>query len=449
MTAHPFIAEHPFLARIRSSAWIGRIGHVQRILPTYIEADGPNVPLGTLCRIEVSRQPGQALAPPILAEVVSVNPGSVILVPFDDDVHTFAGALVEACQDADLAPVGDDLLGRAVDPLGRPIDGKGAIHSGSLAPRTRLATAPLDRAPPKRVFETGIRAIDAFLTLGEGQRVGIFAASGVGKTSLITQLARQAKADRCVICLVGERGREVEALWSEALSEEARKTTVLVAATSDQAAAMRVRAGDYALAIAEHWRQQGQHVLLLLDSVTRLAMAMRETGLAAGEPPTLRAYTPSVFAAIPRLVERCGGLKSGGAITGILTVLSETDDIDDPISEMLKSLLDGHILLSRPLAERGHFPAIDVPRSISRMSRDLMSGQHREDAQSGVALLSTYDASRTLIESGIYVAGGSADIDRAIERRPALMQYLKQSSSEHTPLSTTTGVLKSLIEARG
>jgi len=448
MTVHPFLA-HRFLERVKSADLAGRIGQVQRILPTYIEADGPNVPLGSLCRIEASHGAGAGDTAPILAEVVSVNPGSVVLVPFEDDVRTFAGARVEACEETDLAPVGDALLGRAVDSLGRPIDGKGAIRSRNFAPLTRTATAPLDRAPPKRIFETGIRAIDAFLTLGEGQRVGIFAASGVGKTSLMTQLAQQADADRCVICLVGERGREVEALWSEALSEEARQKTTLVAATSDQAAAMRVRAGDYALAIAEHWCRQGLHVLLLLDSVTRLAMAMRETGLAAGEPPTLRAYTPSVFAAIPRLVERCGALKTGGAITGIMTVLSETDDIDDPISEMLKSLLDGHIILSRPLAERGHFPALDVPRSLSRMSRDLMEARHREDAQSGTALLSTYETSRTLIESGVYVAGANADIDRAIQRRPALMRFLQQPASERVPFATTTGALKSVVEGRG
>jgi flagellum-specific ATP synthase len=447
------MTEHRFLSRLKSAEPVKRVGRVQRILPTYIEADGPNVPRGALCRIEVlgERRSGErgAEVKPMLAEVVSVNPGSIILVPFEDDARTFAGAVVEACDEADLAPVGDALLGRAVDPLGRPIDGRGAIRSDRFVPLTRPATAPLDRVRPKRVFETGIRAMDAFLTLGEGQRVGIFAASGVGKTSLMTQLATQARADRYVVCLIGERGREVETLWSETLSEDARQKTVLVAATSDQTAAMRVRAGDYALALAETWCEQGHHVLLLLDSVTRLAMAMRETGLAAGEPPTLRAYTPSVFAAIPRLVERCGARKSGGAITGIMTVLSETDDIDDPISEMLKSLLDGHVLLSRTLAERGHFPAIDVVRSISRMSRDLMTDQHRADAQKAVAWLSTYEGSRTLIESGVYVAGANAEIDRAIERRPAVMTYLKQSSSEHVPLARSTSALKSLIEGHG
>ena len=439
------MTEHAFLERVRTADLIGRMGRVQKILPTYIEADGPNVPLGTLCHVEAVEGAGAMGTARLLAEVVSVNVNSVILVPFEDGVRTFSGARVEACPDIERAPVGDALLGRAVDALGRPLDGRGRVVSDCVVPLTPPVTPPLERRSPKRVFETGVRAIDAFLTLGEGQRVGVFAASGVGKTSLMTQLAKQGRADRCVICLVGERGREVEALWNEGLSEEARAKAVLVAATSDQAAAMRVRAGDYALALAEHWCREGHHVLLLLDSVTRLAMAMRETGLAAGEPPTLRAYTPSVFSAIPKLVERCGALKSGGAITSIMTVLSESDDIDDPISEMLKSLLDGHIILSRSLAERGHFPAIDVPRSISRLSKDLMSEQHGVDAQRAVALLSTFDASRTLIESGVYVAGSSADIDQAIARRPALMQYLQQKSTERTGLSSATEALKTLM----
>jgi len=262
------------------------------------------------------------------------------------------------------------------------------------------------------------------------------------------RIAKQVDADRCVICLVGERGREVEALWSRGLSDEAKARTTLVAATSDQTAAMRVRAGEYALTLAGHWRDQGHHVLLVLDSVTRLAMAMREIGLAAGEPPTVRAYTPGVFAAIPRLVERCGALKSGGAITAIMTVLSETDEVDDPISEMIKSVVDGHIILSRGLAEQGHYPAIDIPRSVSRLAGGLMNEKHRRDAQRAIAMLSTYDTSRTLIETGVYVAGANPEIDRCLERRPALMGFLGQTQSDRTPFATSCAALAGVVGAR-
>jgi FliI/YscN family ATPase len=290
-----------------------------------------------------------------------------------------------------------------------------------------------------------VRAIDALLTLGQGQRIGLFAAAGVGKTSLMTQLARQVDADRCVICLVGERGREVEALWNDGLSAEARAKSVLVAATSDQSAPMRARACDYALALADHWRAEGLHVVLLLDSVTRLAMALREIGLAAGEPPTVRAYTPGVFATIPKLIERCGALKGGGAITALITVLAESDEVDDPIAEMMKSLLDGHVILSRSLAEQGHFPAIDVPRSISRLATRLQPKSERETAQAAIALLSTYDQSRILIESGVYAQGSNPDLDAAIARRPAHTRFPRQPTDEHVPQPEAAAALLALL----
>ena len=414
---------HAFARRLALIDPVARSGRVTKIMPTHIEADGPNLPLGALCTIESGDLP-------VIAAVARVDRRTISLVPFEDMPRTFAGARVLAHSDDDCVPVGDAFLGRAVDALGRPIDGGAAIVTAERGRLRGTETPALERASPRERVETGIRAIDALLTIGQGQRVGLFAASGVGKTSLMTQLASQIEADRTVICLVGERGREVESLWYEGLTDEARAKTAMVAATSDQSAAMRARCCDLALALADHWRGEGHHVVLLLDSVTRLAMAMREIGLAAGEPPTVRAYTPSVFAAIPRLVERCGALRAGGAITALMTVLSETDDVDDPVSEMMKSLLDGHIILSRTLAEQGHFPAIDVPRSVSRMARALADEAERSAAQRAVALLGAYEQSRILIESGVYVAGANAELDDAIARRPALLDFLKQRPDE-------------------
>jgi len=433
------------LERIAESQTVARTGRVTRILPTYIEADGPAVARGAICAIETRVG---ARRDEVLAQVVGVNADSVILAPFETAAATFPGAVVTARPHADLAPVGDAFQGRVVDAFGRPLDGGAAIRAQAFAPLGGEPGAALERTASHEPMETGVRAIDSLLTLAQGQRVGVFAAAGVGKTSLMNQLARQVKADRCVICLVGERGREVEALWGRGLSSQAKARTVLVAATSDQAAAMRVRAADYAMALADHWRRQGHHVLFLLDSATRLAMALRETGLAAGEPPTVRAYTPGVFAAMPRLVEGCGALASGGAISAVMTVLSEGDEIDDPISEMMKSLLDGHILLSRKLAEQGHFPAIDIPRSISRLSGGLTPKAHADDVARALTLLSVYEHSRTLIETGVYVGGANPQIDAAIAARPGLTTFLRQRSDEHAvPAEAFKALAKILASA--
>jgi flagellum-specific ATP synthase len=422
------VSANALLNRLDHLDLVAKTGRVQRILPTYVEADGPAIGLGGLCAIAAGDDGTEA----VLAEVVSVSGAVVVLAPLERGSAIAPGARVTACQGVGLVAVGDVLAGRAVDALGRPIDGGPPIRAAAFEALERPAPSPLERGAPARRLETGIRALDCLLTLAQGQRVGVFAAAGVGKTSLVTQLAAQVQADRRVICLVGERGREAEELWRNGLSDEARAQSTLVVATSDETAAMRVRAGTYAVALADHWRREGHHVLLVIDSVTRLAMAMREIGLAAGEPPTVRAYTPSVFAAIPRLVERCGALRAGGATTAILTVLSETDDIDDPVSEMMKSILDGHVILSRTLAEQGRYPAIDVPRSISRMASVLHDETQRAVAQDAVATLAAYDSSRTLIESGIYVTGASTEIDRAIEKRPELSRFLRQDTGERT-----------------
>jgi flagellum-specific ATP synthase len=445
--AEPSLADHAFVQRLRSADLIRRSGRVTRILPTAIEADGPSAPLGAICSIETrTNETGPRETGSILAQVVGVDRGAVTLAPFEAAVSTFPGAEVVSLAGLSDAPVGDSFLGRVVDAFGRPLDGGGPILAEFHDPLGGSPTSPLERTTPATVLETGLRAIDGLLTLGQGQRVGVFAASGVGKTTLMGQLARGVQADRLVICLVGERGREVEALWADGLSPAAKARATLVAATADQSAAMRVRAAHYALALAAHWRARGQHVLLLLDSVTRLAMALREIGLAAGEPPTVRAYPPSVFSVLPYMVERCGALRSGGAITAILTVLAETDDVDDPITELMKSLLDGHIVLSRVLAEQGQFPAIDAPRSVSRLADAITPAGERALAREALTLLSTYETSRTLIETGVYTPGANADIDRALDRRDGLRRFLCQSPREQVSLADCRVALAAALE---
>jgi flagellum-specific ATP synthase len=342
--------------------------------------------------------------------------------------------------------VGDQFAGRAVDSMGRPIDGGDGIDAESSRSLHGEVPRPLERADPRRILTTGIRAIDGLLTLAHGQRIGLFSASGVGKTSLMEQLASQISCDRCIICLVGERGREVESIWRKLRGRDDAQKFTLVAATSDQSASLRARSASYALSLADHWRSKGEHVVILIDSATRIAMALREIGLAAGSPPTVRAYTPNVFVALPRLVERCGALASGGSITAIMTVLSETDDIDDPIVELMKSLLDGHIILSRSLAEQGHFPAIDVPRSVSRGAERLVASDHAVAMRACVALLAAYEEGRVMIESGVYKSGTNPNVDKAITIRPALIDFLRQSATEHTSLDETIKRLRSLTD---
>lgn len=398
--------------------------------------------MGTLCEVGE----GNGLIPPVVAEVVKVDIDHIALVPFGETASLAAGATVRALGEDSAIPVGDGFSGRAVDALARPIDGRGQVVTQHKAPLFGALPEPLDRATPREPIVTGIRAIDGLLTLGRGQRIGIFAASGVGKTSLIAQLARQASADRLVLCLVGERGREVDQLWSEDLPPEVRARTTMVAATSDKPAALRVRAVYQALGLARYWRARGEHVLLVVDSVTRLAMAMRENGLAAGEPPTVRAYPPSVFSAIPRVIEHCGALKAGGAISAVFTVLSESDEVDDPICELMKSLLDGHIVLSRGMAERGQFPAVDIARSVSRNMHRLVSPEQLARSRKVLGHIASYEESRTLIESGLYSAGSSPAIDAAIAAKPAIDSFLAQAIDDNCAYDSTQSSLARLAE---
>jgi flagellum-specific ATP synthase len=423
------MTDHAAVMLIRSTDPVARVGRLCRIMPTWLEAFGPGVPIGTLCGIE---RMSDAADPQFLsAEVVRVDHDRITLVPYGDVTCVAVGARVVAMSGNARLPVGMAFLGRAIDALGAPIDGGAPIVPDRFVALNPDPPAALDRETPDEILETGIRTLDGFLTLGKGQRVGIFAASGVGKTSLLSQLLRQVRADICVACLVGERGLEVEAIWSKELGGAARSRSVVVAATSDAAAALRVRAVHQAVALARYWRDQGLNVFFILDSVTRFAMALREMGLAAGEPPTLRAYTPSVFSMIPRVVEQFGALKQGGSISAVMTVLSETDDVDDPLSELMKSLLDGHILLSRPLAESGHFPAIDPLKSVSRTVPTLRTSAHRKLSQTALGLIARHESARPLIDAGLYTAGATAEIDVAIAARPALDLFMQQRDDEH------------------
>lgn len=426
------------LAAIRPAVGIGKL---TRIMPTWLEADGPNVAVGTLCMLNADDN-GKTM----YAEVVRIDASGVALVPYSETSDLALGARVEAVAGKPTLPVGMEFLGRAVDALGQAIDNGPPIQAVHHEPLNPDPPLPLDRESRNEPVETGIKAIDALMPLGSGQRIGIFAASGVGKTSLLSQLIRQVQADVCVCCLVGERGREVESIWTNELSGEARARSVLVAATSDQAAAVRVRAVHQAIAIARHFRAQGLSVFLVLDSITRFAMALREVGLAAGEPPTLRAYTPSVFSIIPRVVEQAGALRGGGSITAVMTILAETDEVDDPLSELMKSLLDGHYVLSRDLAEKGHFPAIDPLMSVSRNAHKLMSSEHRRAAQRAQSLLALYQKNRTLIDAGLYSAGTNKDIDDAIKAQPLLEAFTRQKLEEAVSAETTLAALHKAVD---
>lgn len=428
---------HPLLAHLDTLDPAAHYGHIVEIGAGFLRATGPAGGLGQVCEVASSDAAGRA-------QIVAVGERGITLVPLDPTDDFRLGARVTALFADSMFRAGDGFAGRAVDALGDPIDDLGPILDVANDRAVGIAK-PLDRLDPSEALVTGIRAIDGLLTLGVGQRIGVFAASGVGKTSLIDQLARQLDCDRCVLCLVGERGREVSGLWQTLTGGKDGSKVTMIAATSDQSPVLRVRAVEQALAIAEHWRARGEHVLLLLDSVTRYAMALREIGLAAGSPPTVRAYTPNVFSALPRVVERCGAVRGAGAITAIMTVLSETDEVDDPIVELMKSLLDGHIVLSRTLAEQGHFPAIDVLRSISRQATRLIDRNHAAALREAVALLATYDENRVMIESGIYRARSNERVDRAIASRPALTAFLRQASTERVSMSATTAALAKAI----
>ncbi len=415
-------------------------GRVVRSVGLSLTVEGLSLPVGGLCFV----YPGEGI-PRITAEVVGFQEHHLILMPYDDMRGVRPGSPVVPAGRPFLVAVSDELLGRVIDGLGRPLDGKRPLGTRSVRPLGLPLTTPLERKPINQVFVTGVRAIDGLLTLGEGQRIGIFAGSGVGKSTLLGMIARQARADVIVIALVGERGREVQEFVEHNLGPEGLRRSVVIVSTSDRPALQRIKAAWLATTIAEYFRDRGLHVALLMDSVTRFAMAQREVGLAAGEPPVAKGYTPSVYALLPSLLERAG-TGQRGAITGLYTVLVEGDDQADPIADTVRSILDGHIWLNRELAHERHFPAIDVLASVSRLMNQLVTPTHRDQSSQILEILSLYRRMRDLIAVGAYTPGAQAEVDRALRLLPRINAFLRQDPSEFSPWDVTLARLAAALE---
>ncbi|MBP7132113.1 MAG: flagellar protein export ATPase FliI [Aquabacterium sp.] len=424
-------------------------GKLVRVAGLVLEAAGLRLPVGAVCEIHSESRVEKT---PVLAEVVGFAGDRAYLMP-TAEVHGLAsGARVvpvstpvnppvlgrvnhpwRRSEDRTRhMPIGNGLLGRVVNAQGEPMDRKGPLQEVRSEPLVRRAINAMDRDPVRQSLDTGVRAINAMLTVGRGQRLGLFAGSGVGKSVLLGMMARYTQADVIVVGLIGERGREVKEFIEDILGEEGLERSVVVAAPADAPPLTRMQGANYATAIAEHFRDQGLHVLLLMDSLTRYAMAQREIALAIGEPPATKGYPPSCFAKLPQLVERSGnGLNGHGSITAFYTVLSEGDDQQDPIADAARAILDGHIVLSRELAESGHFPAIDIERSASRVMTNVAGPQHIEDARRFRQLWSKYSKARDLIQLGAYVPGHDHDLDQAVRLHPAMLHLLQQGM--HTP----------------
>ncbi len=424
--------------RIVDMPRLAALGRVTRVVGLVIEAAGLDVGLSELCRVTSLSEEKS-----VLAEVVGFHERGVLLMPLGDIDGLHPGSSVTPLGRSFGADVGPGLLGRVLNGLGHPIDNKGPLDHTHRVPLSAEPPHPLDRQIITEPLETGVRAIDGMLTIGKGQRVGIFAGSGVGKSTLLGMIARQTKADVNVIALLGERGREVRDFLENSLGAEGLARSVIIVATGDQAALVRARGALVATSIAEYFRAQGKEVLLMVDSITRVAMAWREIGLAVGEPPTTKGYPPSVFAALPRLLERAG-TDDHGSITGIYTVLVDGDDFNEPIADASRSILDGHIVLTRKLAQAGHYPSIDVLDSKSRVRDHVITAEQRVAANTVARLESAYRDKEDLILVGAYNQGTDRSVDAAIRFRPQLLDFLQQRPDEHSTFDTTRRLLTSI-----
>jgi flagellum-specific ATP synthase len=427
---------------VDSACTIQAQGKVTDIVGLVIEAQGPMSRLGTVCDIYTQGDHRK-----ISAEVLGFRGNKVMMMPLEEMRGIGPGCPIVARRQRAVIPVGSGLLGRVIDGLGNPIDGKGPIAAESEYPIYGMPVNPLSRKRITRPLDLGIRAINGLLTLGCGQRIGIFAGSGVGKSVLLGMIARKTAADVNVIALIGERGREVNEFIDKELGAQGLKRSVIVVATSDHLPLIRMRGAFIATAIAEFFRDQGRHVNFMMDSVTRFAMAQREIGLALGEPPTTKGYTPSVFTLLPKLCERAGTAANSGTITGLYTVLVEGDDTNEPIADALRSILDGHINLSRDLANQAHYPAIDILGSVSRVMEDIIDAKQRQCARKLKEIMATYRKAEDLINIGAYVAGSNPKIDYAIAMIEKINRYLRQDIDETSPFNECIAQLVDLFEA--
>lgn len=434
----PVFSADKYIGAVRSVDLVRQNGKVRQVIGVVIESLGPNMAIGETCHIQYKRT-----AEPVLAEVVGFRDNKVLIMPLGDLMGIGAGSEVVSLGKPLEIGVTDGLLGRVLDGLGHPIDGKGRIFAER---RAQIAASPPDALSRRRITQPlslGIRAIDGLLTCGKGQRVGIFAGSGVGKSTILGMIARNTAADVNVIALIGERGKEVRDFIERDLGEEGLRRSVVIVSTSDQPALVRIKAAFVATTIAEYFRDQGLDVMLMMDSVTRFAMAQREVGLAIGEPTTTRGYTPSVFALLPKLLERAGTSQTG-TITGLYSVLVDGDDMNEPVADSVRSILDGHIVLSRKLAAANHYPAIDVLASVSRVMTDVADQNHYSAASELRDVLATYRDAEDLINIGAYVPGSNPRVDLALSKIEGIRHFLRQGIYETAGFDDTIAQLMSV-----
>ena len=418
--------------------YIKTYGKVVKVVGLTVESTGPEAKVGDTCRIILT-----ATGKSVLAEVVGFVDGRLQLMPYEDISGVRIGDYVEGDLEAVGVPVGPELLGKVLNGLGQPFDG-GELRLNEYRNPEAMPPNPMERVLIDEVLPLGVKAVDAIMTLGKGQRIGIFAGSGVGKSTLLGMFARNTKADINVIALIGERGREVKEFLERDLGEEGVRRSVIVVATSDQPALIRKKAAKTATAIAEYFRDNGKDVLLMMDSMTRFSMAQREIGLASGEPPVSRGYPPSVYAEMPKLLERAGKTEKG-SITGIYTVLVDGDDMNEPIADTARGILDGHIVLSRKMAHKNHYPAIDILQSISRVMSSIATKEHKEVANQLKNVLATYGEAEDLINIGAYKAGSNKEIDYAITKIDAVNSFLTQQVEEKFTFEETVELLKGIF----